>query len=221
MKKIFSDYCEDFISRCKFKLTERELEVPMSWEIEEDDASSRKNEFRAFLRVAQVQSLKGVLDVEKLAMVSIILQLLFASGLNGVIYAWDRRLSHYAYVLLTSNSHSSLNSIQLNMENCGSSWRKNIRWLPMSQRGSCIGDWMLTSMLLMRMKLLTVVACLLLVPFRGLIEAPFVHGRAFAAVAKLSPVLSQRLVDQFLHAAIGSIALDVCGALNEVYMPHT
>ncbi|KAG9454192.1 hypothetical protein H6P81_007096 [Aristolochia fimbriata] len=83
------------------------------------------------------------------------------------------------------------------------------------------GDWMLTSMLLMRMKLLTVVACLLLVPFRGLIEAPFVHGRAFAAVAKLSPVLSQRLVDQFLHAAIGSIALDVCGALNEVYMPHT
>ncbi|KAG9453727.1 hypothetical protein H6P81_006631 [Aristolochia fimbriata] len=44
MKKIFSDYCEDFISRCKFKLTERELEVPMSWEIEEDDASSRKNE---------------------------------------------------------------------------------------------------------------------------------------------------------------------------------
>ncbi|KAG9450394.1 hypothetical protein H6P81_010359 [Aristolochia fimbriata] len=116
------------------------------------------------------------------------------------------------------------------MENCGSSWRKNIRWLPMSQRAPdhstpisddikyayrqhlCLfirGDWMLTSMLLMRKKLLTVVACLLLVPFRGLIEAPLVHARAFAAVAKLSPVLSQRLVDQFLHAAIGSIALDV------------
>ncbi|KAG9450678.1 hypothetical protein H6P81_010643 [Aristolochia fimbriata] len=42
---------------------------------------------------------------------------LFASGLNGVIYAWDRRLSHYPYLQLTSNSHSSLNSIQLNMEN--------------------------------------------------------------------------------------------------------
>ncbi|KAG9444913.1 hypothetical protein H6P81_016253 [Aristolochia fimbriata] len=44
---------------------------------------------------------------------------LFASGLNGVIYAWDRRLSHYPYVQLTSNSHSSLNSIQLNIENWG------------------------------------------------------------------------------------------------------
>ncbi|KAG9447253.1 hypothetical protein H6P81_013381 [Aristolochia fimbriata] len=37
---------------------------------------------------------------------------LFASGLNGVIYAWDRRLSHYA----------------------GSLWKKNIRRLPTSQR---------------------------------------------------------------------------------------
>ncbi|KAG9440125.1 hypothetical protein H6P81_020290 [Aristolochia fimbriata] len=44
---------------------------------------------------------------------------LFASGLNGVIYAWDRRLRHYPYVQLTSNSHSSLNSIQLNMKNWG------------------------------------------------------------------------------------------------------
>ncbi|KAG9448691.1 hypothetical protein H6P81_008656 [Aristolochia fimbriata] len=43
----------------------------------------------------------------------------------------------------------------------------------------------------------------------GLIEAPFLHARAFAAVAKLSPVLSPRIVDQFLLAAIGSIALDV------------
>ncbi|XP_068636870.1 uncharacterized protein [Aristolochia californica] len=42
---------------------------------------------------------------------------LFASGLNGAIYAWDRRLSHYPYLELTSNSRSSLNSIQLNMEN--------------------------------------------------------------------------------------------------------
>ncbi|XP_068637153.1 uncharacterized protein [Aristolochia californica] len=43
----------------------------------------------------------------------------------------------------------------------------------------------------------------------GLIEAPFLHARAFAAVAKLSPVLSPRVLDQFLFAAIAAIALDV------------
>ncbi|KAG9450393.1 hypothetical protein H6P81_010358 [Aristolochia fimbriata] len=92
MKKIFSDYCEDFISRCKFKLTERELEVPMSWEIEEDDASSRKNEFRAFLRVAQVQSLKGVLDAEKLAMVSKPSPKAVARSLPGIEENWSRSI---------------------------------------------------------------------------------------------------------------------------------
>ncbi|KAG9444524.1 hypothetical protein H6P81_015864 [Aristolochia fimbriata] len=63
----------------------------------------------------------------------------------------------------------------------------------------------------------------------GLIEAPLVQGRAFAAVAKLSPVLSQIIVDQFLLAAIGSIALDVADAQmakvdksgSEGSRPHT
>ncbi|KAG9442402.1 hypothetical protein H6P81_018256 [Aristolochia fimbriata] len=44
LKKMFSDYPEEYVSRCKFKRTKRGLVLPMSWEVthEEDDTSSIK-----------------------------------------------------------------------------------------------------------------------------------------------------------------------------------
>lgn len=41
---------------------------------------------------------------------------LLASDLHGSIYVWDRRLSTYPCLELTTNSRSTLNSIQLSME---------------------------------------------------------------------------------------------------------
>ncbi|KAF9597356.1 hypothetical protein IFM89_017259 [Coptis chinensis] len=43
--------------------------------------------------------------------------LLLASDMYGVINLWDRRMSNFPCVELTSNTHSPLNSIQLSLEN--------------------------------------------------------------------------------------------------------
>ncbi|KAG9442390.1 hypothetical protein H6P81_018244 [Aristolochia fimbriata] len=52
LKKMFSDYPEEYVSRCKFKRTERGLVLPMSWEVthEEDDTSPS---------IKEVQDLSG------------------------------------------------------------------------------------------------------------------------------------------------------------------
>ncbi|THU48228.1 hypothetical protein C4D60_Mb09t24020 [Musa balbisiana] len=41
---------------------------------------------------------------------------LLASGLDGAIYIWDKRLSNFPCLELTTNSHSQLNSIALDLE---------------------------------------------------------------------------------------------------------
>lgn len=43
----------------------------------------------------------------------------------------------------------------------------------------------------------------------GVHEYPFLHARAFSAVSKFSTLISRRVGDQFLYAAIQAIALDV------------
>ncbi|KAG9440534.1 hypothetical protein H6P81_020699 [Aristolochia fimbriata] len=67
--------------------------------------------------IASLQNEDGSFAGDNARMLLQLMTILFASGLNGVIYAWDRWLSHYA----------------------GSPWRKNIRWLPTSQRGKPSG----------------------------------------------------------------------------------
>ncbi|XP_030521252.1 uncharacterized protein LOC115734542 isoform X2 [Rhodamnia argentea] len=42
---------------------------------------------------------------------------LFASDTHGTVNIWDRRVSVFPYVELTTGSHDSLNSLQLNIEN--------------------------------------------------------------------------------------------------------
>ncbi|XP_068646258.1 probable helicase MAGATAMA 3 [Aristolochia californica] len=49
LKIIFSDYTEDYISRCKFKRTEGGLELPMRWEVDEHDDRPGKKEVQDLL----------------------------------------------------------------------------------------------------------------------------------------------------------------------------
>lgn len=42
---------------------------------------------------------------------------LLASDTSGVISVWDRRMSILPCLELTTNSHSTVNSIELNVEN--------------------------------------------------------------------------------------------------------
>ncbi|XP_042485263.1 uncharacterized protein LOC122065530 [Macadamia integrifolia] len=58
----------------------------------------------------------------------------------------------------------------------------------------------------------------------GVHEYPFLHARAFSAVAKFSSVMSQGILEQFLYAAINVISLDIpppvkvgaCRALSQL-----
>ncbi|XP_043701110.1 importin-9 isoform X2 [Telopea speciosissima] len=58
----------------------------------------------------------------------------------------------------------------------------------------------------------------------GVHEYPFLHARAFSAVAKFSSVISQGILEQFLYAAIKAISLDIpppvkvgaCQALSQL-----
>ncbi|PIA39533.1 hypothetical protein AQUCO_02600173v1 [Aquilegia coerulea] len=70
----------------------------------------------------------------------------------------------------------------------------------------------------------------------GVHEYPFLHARAFSAVAKFSSLISHRALEQFLYAAIKAISLDVpapvkvgaCQALSQllpeadkgIFQPH-
>ncbi|KAL5725979.1 uridine/cytidine kinase [Ranunculus cassubicifolius] len=58
----------------------------------------------------------------------------------------------------------------------------------------------------------------------GVHEYPFLHARAFSAVAKFSSLVNPRILEQFMHAAVKAISLDVpapvkvgaCQALSEL-----
>ncbi|KAG9442409.1 hypothetical protein H6P81_018263 [Aristolochia fimbriata] len=50
LEKIFSEYAEDYISRCKIKRIEGGLELPVTWDADEDDDGPEKEEVQGLLK---------------------------------------------------------------------------------------------------------------------------------------------------------------------------